>query len=70
MQAVDVSAHASSSCPIGTPDDDGVVDSGGRVHGVEGLWVIDMSIAPAAPEANTNLTAVMLGGLLATALAE
>lgn len=68
VQTVDVSAHASATCPIGAPEHGGVVDSGGRVHGVDKLWVVDMSIAPAAPKANTNLTAIMLAGLLAPTL--
>ena len=36
-----------------------VVDAQGRVHGVEGLWVIDASIMPTIPAANTNLPTIM-----------
>lgn len=68
MRTVDVSAHASASCPIGRPEDGGVVDSRGRVHGLEGLAVVDMSIAPSAPRANTNVTAIMLAEHLAPTL--
>jgi choline dehydrogenase-like flavoprotein len=69
MRTVDGSAHASSSCPIGPPERGGVVDSRGRVHGASGLAVVDMSIAPSAPRANTNITAIMLAEHLAPTLA-
>ena len=68
MRTVDGSAHASSSCPIGLPEHGGVVDSRGRVHGASGLAVVDMSIAPSAPRANTNITAIMLAEHLAPTL--
>jgi choline dehydrogenase len=68
MGTVDGSAHASSSCPIGAPEHGGVVDSRGRVHGTSGLAVVDMSIAPSAPRANTNITAIMLAEHLAPTL--
>jgi len=66
---VDVAAHVSATCPIGRPADGGVVDSAGAVHGLASLWVVDLSIAPSAPRANTNLTAIMLAGRLAGKLA-
>ena len=69
MRTVDGSAHASSTCPIGRPEHGGVVDSQGRVHGASGLAVVDMSIAPSAPRANTNITAIMLAEHLAPTLA-
>ena len=69
MRTVDGSAHASASCPIGPPEHGGVVDSRGRVHGTSGLAVVDMSIAPSAPRANTNITAIMLAEHLAPTLA-
>lgn len=53
-------AHASSTCAIGR-----VVDPTGRVLGVSDLRVIDMSIAPKVPRANTHLTAVMMAEVLA-----
>jgi choline dehydrogenase-like flavoprotein len=33
--------HASSTCPIGPPDDGGVVDADFRVHGCAGLRIVD-----------------------------
>src|SRR5690606_12816380 len=43
--------HPSCSCKMG-PDSDGqaVVDGEGRVHGLEGLRVVDASIMPAIPD--------------------
>ncbi len=67
-RTVDGSAHASCTCPMG-PAGDAVVDGQGRVHGTEGLRVIDMSITPEVPRANTNLTAIMLAERLARLLA-
>ncbi len=58
--------HPCGTARMGTADDAGaVVDAGGRVYGVEGLRVADMSIAPTIPRANTNLTAIMIGEVLA-----
>jgi choline dehydrogenase len=37
-----------------------VVDSRARVHGVEGLSVVDASIMPSIPAANTNVPTIML----------
>ncbi len=62
---VDVSAHPSCTCAIGPPDAGGVVDATGRVHGMEALRVVDLSITPNVPRANTNLTAIAIGELLA-----
>jgi choline dehydrogenase-like flavoprotein len=53
--------------PVGTarmgPDGDpgAVVDQRGRLRGVDGLAVVDASIMPNVPRANTNLTCIMIG---------
>ncbi len=53
--------------PVGTarmgPQDDSnaVVDQYGRVRGFDNLRVVDASIMPNIPRANTNLTCIMLG---------
>lgn len=47
--------HPVGTCAMGT-----VVDSGGRVFGVEGLSVVDASIMPDIPSANTHLPTIML----------
>jgi choline dehydrogenase-like flavoprotein len=43
--------HPAGTCPLGT-----VVDTHGRVFGVDGLHVADASFMPTIPRANTNLT--------------
>jgi 5-(hydroxymethyl)furfural/furfural oxidase len=62
-RVVDGSAHASATCALGT-----VVDDECRVFGVDGLRVIDLSIVPTVPRANTNLTAIMIGEHMAARL--
>lgn len=58
--------HPVGTCRMGDPQDrTSVVDSSGRVLGVEGLRVVDASIMPTIPRANTNLTAMMIGEYMA-----
>lgn len=58
--------HGCGTCPIGADGDpDAVVDDHGRVRGVEGLRVADLSIAPRAPTAPTNATAMVIGERIA-----
>jgi choline dehydrogenase-like flavoprotein len=46
---------------MGPADDAGaVVDRGGKLRGLEQLWVIDASIMPTVPAANTNLPTIMV----------
>jgi 5-(hydroxymethyl)furfural/furfural oxidase len=55
--------HASCSCRMGRPDDPmAVVDTQGRVKGVQGLRVVDASIFPVVPCANTNFPGPDDGG--------
>ena len=58
--------HPVGTCRMGTPRDPmAVVDGGGRVIGVEGLRVIDASILPGLPRANTHLTVLAVAERLA-----
>lgn len=41
--------HASCTCAIGPAERGGVLDSDFRVHGVEGLRVVDASVFPRIP---------------------
>jgi choline dehydrogenase len=53
--------HPVGTCRMGPdPDAGAVVDARGRVHGVEGLMVVDASIMPTIPAANTNLSTIMV----------
>ena len=59
-------AHPTCTCPMGPdPADGAVVDSEGRVYGVEGLRVVDGSIMPTLIRANTNFTCMMMGERIA-----
>jgi 5-(hydroxymethyl)furfural/furfural oxidase len=52
--------HASCSCRMGREDDPmTVVDGQGRVKGVQGLRVVDASVFPVVPCANTNFPTLM-----------
>jgi choline dehydrogenase len=54
--------HVAGTCRMGPASDPGaVVDQHGRVHGLEGLRVVDASIMPDVVSCNTNLTAIMIG---------
>ena len=58
--------HPVGTCRMGAPNDEGaVVDSAGRVRGVEGLRVADASVMPVIVRATTNLTAIMIGEKMA-----
>ncbi|MBG6292021.1 MULTISPECIES: choline dehydrogenase [Pseudomonas] len=56
--------HPSCSCKMGE-DDMAVVDGEGRVHGMEGLRVIDASIMPLIITGNLNATTIMMAEKLA-----
>jgi 5-(hydroxymethyl)furfural/furfural oxidase len=61
--------HASCSCRMGRPDDPmAVVDTQGRVKGIQGLRVVDASIFPVVPCANTNFPTLMTAEKIAEAM--
>lgn len=58
--------HLSCTCRMGRADDPMAVTlKDGRVKGVAGLRVVDASIMPSLPRANTNLTTLMLAEKIA-----
>lgn len=64
---VDAYHHAVASAPMGNPGDSrAVVDSQGRVFGVDGLSVIDASIIPDAISVATNITTMAIAEQLST----
>ena len=61
--------HASCTCRMGKNDDPmSVVDNNGRVKGVQGLRVVDASIFPVMPCANTNFPTLMAAEKIAEAM--
>jgi choline dehydrogenase len=69
LATVSDTQHPVGTCRMGAPDDlRSVVDPDCRVLGIEGLRVIDGSIMPEVPRANTHLTCVMIGERMADRL--
>lgn len=63
--------HPVGTCSMGPVEDAGaVVDARSKVHGIEGLHVVDASIMPTVPAANTNLPAIMVAERCAAFLQE
>jgi len=61
--------HASCTCRMGAEDDPmAVTDPAGRVRGVAGLRVVDASIFPCVPCANTNFPVLMTAEKCADAI--
>ncbi|MBQ4852404.1 choline dehydrogenase [Pseudoalteromonas sp. MMG012] len=58
-QAVESAYHPSCSCKMGE-DGMAVVDSQTKVHGIDGLRVVDSSIFPTIPNGNLNAPTMML----------
>ncbi|MEE9103869.1 choline dehydrogenase [Pseudomonas nitroreducens] len=56
--------HPSCSCKMGE-DDMAVVDGQGRVHGMQGLRVVDASIMPLIITGNLNATTIMMAEKIA-----
>ena len=61
MANVGTQHHSSGTCKMGPASDEmAVVDQHLRVHGMEGLRVVDASIMPDVVRANTNATTIMI----------
>jgi len=64
-------AHPVGTCSMGPAGSSwGVVDQRGKVHGVDGLYVIDASIMPVLPVVPTNMTTIMIAERCAALLRE
>ena len=69
MQECSDAQHASGTCRMGAAEDPcSVVDPYCKVIGTTGLRVIDASIMPEVPRANTHLTTVMIAEKMADAI--
>jgi choline dehydrogenase-like flavoprotein len=63
--------HAVGTCKMGHESDPtAVVDTRGKVHGVDNLYVADASIMPVVPRANTNIPALVVGERIAAWLTQ
>jgi len=61
--------HASGTCRMGPASDRmAVTDQQGRVHDVSNLRVVDASLMPKLPSANTNIPTIMMAEKIADAI--
>lgn len=61
--------HPVGTCAMGPPEDPSVVvDGSALVRGTENLWVVDASILPTVPAANTQLPVLAVAEMLADTL--
>ncbi len=65
-----VSAHVMGGCPIGPDVRRAAVDTSGRFHHLENLYVLDGSVFPTSIGANPQLSIYAVSAKLASALAE
>ena len=61
--------HPCGTCRMGPDPGDAVVDARLRVHGIEGLRVVDASIFPTIPSGNINAPSMMVGERAAALMA-
>ncbi|RJQ84178.1 GMC family oxidoreductase [Amycolatopsis panacis] len=65
LRGVSDAQHGTSTCRMGAADAGNVVvDPDCRVLGIDRLSVVDASVLPFVPGANTNLVAIMLGEVM------
>ena len=71
LRTVTTSYHVSGTCKMGPASDPlAVVDQHLRVHGMQGLRVVDASIMPDCIRANTVATTIMIGERVADLIKE
>jgi len=62
LREISTGQHSSGTCKMGPASDPmAVVNQYGKVHGLQGLRVVDASIMPDCIRANTNVTTMMIG---------
>ena len=68
-QNIESAYHPAGTCRMGPASDPmAVVDTAGRVHGIDGLRVVDASIFPSLPNGNINAPVIMAAEKLADAI--
>ena len=61
LESVTTQHHSSGTCRMGPASDPmAVVDQNCKLHGLDNLWVVDASVMPVVPRANTNGTTIMI----------
>jgi cholesterol oxidase len=60
-----LTAHPLGGCPMGSSENDGVVNDAGEVFNYPGLHVIDGSVLPGPTGANPSLTIAALSDMFA-----
>ncbi len=71
QQNAGIAGHTSVTCKMGPESDpSAVVDQHCRVHGLEGLRVVDASVMPDIVRANTNATIIMIAERVADFIRE
>ncbi len=71
VENVGSAAHISGTCKMGPASDPmAVVDQYGRVHGLDGIRVVDASLMPDVIRANTNATVIMMAERIADFIKE
>jgi choline dehydrogenase len=65
-RATGTAYHPVATARMGKRDDEGaLVDEQCRVYGIENLRVVDASVMPSIPRANTNLPCIMIAERMA-----
>ena len=71
MKYVTTGEHITGTCKMGPASDSmAVVDQYGKVHGLQGLRVVDASVMPDVIRANTNATTIMIAEKMADYIKE
>jgi choline dehydrogenase-like flavoprotein len=65
-----LSAHPQGTCRMGEDASRAVVDSRGRFHGLDGLWITDASVFPTSASTHTMIPIMAFADLAARSIAQ